>query len=93
MRINLAEIKTPGIEIELKDGSVRRIDPFDIARRAEGRIRENMGLGDMIALFRELLELGSEDASDYCILYLQKACIELTKQLVVGKAEPPTPQS
>lgn len=93
MKIKLAEIKTPAIEVELKDGSTRVFDPFEIARRAEGRLREDMGLGDVITLFRELLELGGDVASDYQILYLQKTCIEFTKQLVVGKAEPPTPQS
>lgn len=91
--IDLTTIKKPGVEVRLLDGSLRVFDPFDIARRAEQRLGENLGLGEAIGLFRELLELSAEQATDYHVLALQKQLLDFAKQLVVGKAEPPSPQS
>lgn len=92
-QIDLTTIKTPGVEVKLLDGTVRVFDPFDIARRAEARLKDDLGLCEAIALFRELLGVGPEQASDYHVLALQKQLLDFTRQLVVGKAEPPAPQS
>lgn len=91
-RIRLSDVKAPVIEVELPDGEVRIIDPFEAARRLEAALPKEAGLTDTINCIREVLGL-TPDVRDHHVILLSKTITDFIKREVESKTVPPVQRS
>lgn len=91
--LKLKEVKSPQLEVEMLDGSIRHYDPFEVVRRVSPILNaKNQDYPEMIEDLRRALEMPAE-LTDVQILAVVKGVATLVERGVSEKGLLPVPQS